>query len=72
MQSDVIAVKADNIAPALDMVEKTVRYIGYSEAFGARMRLHSEELISAIRFVLEETFASLKKSDDAVVILRSP
>ena len=59
MQSDVIAVKADNIAPALDMVEKTVRYIGYSEAFGARMRLLSEELISSIRFVLEETFASL-------------
>lgn len=59
MQSDVVAVKAENIAPALDMVEKTVRYIGYSADFGARMRLLSEELIRSIRFVLEETFASL-------------
>ena len=41
------------------MVEKTVRYIGYSADFGARMRLLSEELIRSIRFVLEETFASL-------------
>jgi hypothetical protein len=59
MQSDVIAVHANNLGPALDMVEKTVRYIGYSGDFGARMRLLSEELISAIRFVLEETFATL-------------
>ena len=59
MQSDIITVKADNIAPALDLVEKTVRYIGYSADYGARMRLLAEELISAIRFVLEETFASL-------------
>ncbi len=59
MQSDVIAVSAANIAPALDMVERTVRYVGYPQDYGARMRLLAEELISAIRFVLEETFASL-------------
>lgn len=59
MQSDVIAVSAANIAPALDLVERTVRYVGYSDDYGARMRLLAEELISAIRFVLEETFATL-------------
>jgi len=59
MQSDIIAVSADNIAPALDLVEKTVKYIGYSDEYGARMRLLAEELISSIRFVLEETEATL-------------
>lgn len=59
MQSDVIAISAENIAPALDLVEKTVNYIGYSADFGARMRLLAEELINSIRFVLEETDASL-------------
>lgn len=59
MQSDQITVSAANIAPALDMVERTVNYIGYTPEFGARMRLLAEELISAIRFVLEETHATL-------------
>ena len=59
MQSDVIVVSAANIAPALDLVEKTVRYIGYSDEYGAKMRLLAEELINAIRFVLEETQATL-------------
>ena len=59
MQSDVIVVSAANIAPALDLVEKTVRYIGYSDEYGEKMRLLAEELINAIRFVLEETQATL-------------
>ena len=59
MQSDVIAIAAENIAPALDLVERTVKYIGYSEEYGARMRLLAEELINSIRFVLEETEATL-------------
>ena len=59
MQSDVIAVSAANIAPALDLVERTVKYIGYPEAYGEKMRLMAEELINAIRFVLEDTTATL-------------
>ena len=59
MQSDVIAVSAQNIAPALDFVEKTVLYIGYPVAFGERMRLLTEELIHSIRFALEDTEATL-------------
>lgn len=59
MQSDIVAVTADHIAPALDLVEKTVQYIGYPKDYGARMRLLAEELINSIRFVLEETQASL-------------
>ncbi|HNW86919.1 MAG TPA: hypothetical protein PLP25_12470 [Candidatus Limiplasma sp.] len=59
MQSDVITVSADHIAPALDLVERTVQYIGYSAEYGARMRLLAEELIASIRFVLEETDATL-------------
>ena len=59
MQSDVIAVSAKNIAPALDLVERTVKYIGYPEEFGERMRLLAEELINSITFVLEDTDATL-------------
>ena len=59
MQSDVIVVSTANIAPALDLVEKTVKYIGYPNAYGEKMRLLAEELISAIRFVLDETKATL-------------
>ncbi|NLI20162.1 MAG: hypothetical protein GX418_01225 [Clostridiales bacterium] len=59
MQSDVISISADSIAPALDMVERTVTYIGYPAEYGARMRLLAEELIGSIRFVLDETKATL-------------
>ena len=64
MQSDIVTVSPDNIAPALDLVERTVNYIGYPKEFGERMRLMAEELISAIRFVLEETTATLWLSTD--------
>ena len=59
MQSDVIVVSTANIAPALDLVEKTVKYIGYPDEYGGKMRLLAEELISSIRFVLDETKATL-------------
>ena len=65
MQSDVIAVVADNIAPALDLVEKTVQYVGYPETYGERMRLITEELINSARFVLDETTATLWVDTDA-------
>ena len=64
MQSDVVSVSPNNIAPALELVERTVTYIGYPREFGERMRLMAEELISAIRFVLEETSATLWVSTD--------
>lgn len=59
MQSDVISVSANDIAPALDLVERTVKYIGYPDAYGEQMRLLAEELIGSIRFILEDTEATL-------------
>jgi len=64
MQSDVVTVTPANIAPALELVERTVTYIGYPREFGERMRLMAEELIGAIRFVLEETSATLWVNTD--------
>ena len=64
MQSDVVSVSPQNIAPALELVERTVTYIGYPREFGERMRLLAEELIGAIRFVLEETSATLWVNTD--------
>lgn len=59
MQSDVIAVSASNISPALDLVERTVTYIGYPASFGVRMRLLAEELIGSVRDLLPDTDATL-------------
>lgn len=59
MQSDVISVSLGNIAPALDLVERTVKYIGYPEDYGERIRLLAEELIGSIRDLLEDTDATL-------------
>ena len=65
MQSDVITVSETDIAPALDLVERTATYIGYPEAFGARMRLLAEELLHSARPVLGDTVATLWVNPDA-------
>ena len=59
MKSDIIAVSMADIGKALDLVERTVTYIGYSDAFAEKMRLLAEELLSGNRFIIDEVTASL-------------
>lgn len=59
MKSDIIAVSMEDIGKALDLVERTVLYIGYSNDFAEKMRLLAEELISGNRFIMDEVSASL-------------
>ena len=64
MRSDTIAVSSHSIAPALDFVEKTAQYIGYSAEYSARMRLLGEELVSSIKSILDDVEASLWMETD--------
>jgi len=59
VKSDIIAVSMTDIGKALDLVERTVIYIGYSDSFAEKMRLLAEELISGNRFIIDEVTASL-------------
>ena len=59
MRSDTVVVSSQSIAPALDFVEKTAQYIGYSPEYSARMRLLSEELVSSIKSILDDVDANL-------------
>lgn len=59
MKSDIVAVSIADIGNALDLVERTVTYIGYSDDFAGKMRLLAEELIYGNRFIMDEVSASL-------------
>lgn len=54
MRSDDVQVSLSNVAPVLDMIEKTTKYIGYDESYGQKMRLLGEELIQSCAQVLDE------------------
>ncbi len=66
MRSDVVKVTMLDIAPALDMVEKTAEYVGFPAEFGQKMRLMGEELVRSISFIMDDVDASLwVDTDDA-------
>lgn len=57
MRSDDVKVSLENLAPVLDMIEKTTLYIGYDEAFAQKMRLIGEELIQSCSHMIDELSA---------------
>jgi hypothetical protein len=59
MKSNSIAVTIPEMNNALDLVERTVKTIGYSEEFAAKTRLLTEELIIGNRAIIEDVNASL-------------
>ena len=59
MRSDNITVSMENLTPALNLIERTSDYIGYSHDYSARMRLVGEELLRSVSFILSETEGTL-------------
>jgi hypothetical protein len=59
MKSNSIAVTIPEMNKALDLVERTVQTIGYSDEFAAKTRLLTEELINGNRAIIEDVNASL-------------
>ena len=54
MRSDEVNVSLQNIAPALDMIERTADYVGFDSHYAARLRLLGEELIRSAGTVLDD------------------
>lgn len=59
MKSDSIEVTIPEMNKALDLVERTVKTIGYSDEFADKTRLLTEELILGNRAIIEDVNASL-------------
>ena len=59
MKSDTITISTADIGQVLDLVKRTVSYIGYPDEYAQRMSLLAEELINSNKAVIEETHASL-------------